>query len=42
MTEITDTREELPEPLEAFILQWGDLGGQWGVNRSISQIHAFL
>ncbi|WNJ88287.1 GbsR/MarR family transcriptional regulator [Bosea sp. 685] len=42
MTEITDAREELPEPLEAFILQWGDLGGQWGVNRSISQIHAFL
>ncbi len=32
----------IPAPLERFILQWGELGGQWGVNRSISQIHAFL
>ncbi|MGX5733075.1 GbsR/MarR family transcriptional regulator [Bosea thiooxidans] len=42
MTEITDTNSRLPAPLETFILQWGDLGGQWGVNRSISQIHALL
>lgn len=42
MTEITDKKETLPGPLEDFVLQWGDLGGQWGVNRSISQIHAFL
>ncbi|HEV7259441.1 MAG TPA: MarR family transcriptional regulator [Bosea sp. (in: a-proteobacteria)] len=42
MTEITDTKDRLPAPLETFVLQWGDLGGQWGVNRSISQIHAFL
>ena len=28
--------------VEAFILQWGDLGTQWGVNRSVAQIHAFL
>ena len=27
---------------EAFVLAWGDLGGQWGVNRSIAQIHAYL
>lgn len=33
---------DLPEAVEDFILQWGDLGGQWGVNRSIGQIHAFL
>jgi DNA-binding transcriptional regulator GbsR (MarR family) len=32
----------LPEAMEKFILQWGDLGGQWGVNRSVSQIHAYL
>ena len=25
-----------------FILHWGDLGGQWGVNRSVAQIHALL
>ncbi len=24
------------------MLHWGDLGGQWGVNRSVSQIHALL
>jgi DNA-binding transcriptional regulator GbsR (MarR family) len=42
MTENTELNVVLPEPIEAFILQWGDLGGQWGVNRSISQIHAFL
>lgn len=35
-------KEALPQALEMFILQWGDLGGQWGVNRSISQIHAYL
>ena len=42
MTEITDNTSKLPPPLETFVLQWGDLGGQWGVNRSISQIHALL
>jgi len=42
MTEITDDTGKFPAPLEAFVLQWGDLGGQWGVNRSISQIHALL
>ncbi|MEL7446604.1 MAG: MarR family transcriptional regulator [Pseudomonadota bacterium] len=25
-----------------FVLHWGDLGGQWGVNRSVAQIHALL
>ncbi len=48
MTEITDNKIQagsksvLPEPVERFILQWGDLGGMWGVNRSIAQIHALL
>ena len=28
--------------VERFVLQWGDMGGQWGVNRSIGQIHALL
>ena len=32
----------MPAPLRRFILQWGDLGGQWGVNRSVAQIHALL
>jgi DNA-binding transcriptional regulator GbsR (MarR family) len=32
----------LPPTVEAFILRWGDMGGQWGVNRSVAQIHALL
>lgn len=42
MTEITDTRKPLPIALERFVLHWGEMGGQWGVNRSVSQIHALL
>ena len=42
MTEATDSIETLPAPVERFVLQWGDMGSQWGVNRSISQIHALL
>ncbi|MFT4025778.1 MAG: MarR family transcriptional regulator [Novosphingobium sp.] len=41
MTEITDTTA-LPLPIARFVLHWGDLGGQWGVNRSVAQIHALL
>jgi DNA-binding transcriptional regulator GbsR (MarR family) len=32
---------DIPEA-EAFILHWGEMGSQWGVNRSVSQIHAYL
>ena len=28
--------------VERFVLHWGDLGSRWGVNRSVSQIHALL
>jgi DNA-binding transcriptional regulator GbsR (MarR family) len=42
MTEITDKPGKLPETVERFILHWGDMGGSWGVNRSVSQIHALL
>ena len=27
---------------ERFILHWGEMGSKWGVNRSVSQIHALL
>ena len=27
---------------KAFILHWGEMGTQWGVNRSVAQIHALL
>jgi DNA-binding transcriptional regulator GbsR (MarR family) len=42
MTETTDKPAKLPETVERFILHWGDMGGSWGVNRSVSQIHALL
>jgi DNA-binding transcriptional regulator GbsR (MarR family) len=41
MTETTD-KKKLPAVVERFILQWGDMGDQWGVNRSVSQIHGLL
>ena len=31
----------IPE-VRAFILHWGEMGTQWGVNRSVAQIHALL
>jgi DNA-binding transcriptional regulator GbsR (MarR family) len=42
MTEITEYTEQLSAPVERFILHWGDMGGHWGVNRSVAQIHALL
>jgi DNA-binding transcriptional regulator GbsR (MarR family) len=42
MTEITAKPVTLAPAIERFVLHWGDMGGQWGVNRSISQIHALL
>ena len=28
--------------IERYILHWGEMGTRWGVNRSVSQIHALL
>ncbi len=42
MTEISDKTEDLPPAVQRFILHWGDMGDQWGVNRSVAQIHAYL
>jgi len=42
MTEISEKAEKLPAAVDRFILHWGDMGSQWGVNRSVSQIHALL
>jgi DNA-binding transcriptional regulator GbsR (MarR family) len=42
MTEITEYPKRLPVAIERFVLHWGDMGGRWGVNRSVSQIHALL
>jgi DNA-binding transcriptional regulator GbsR (MarR family) len=42
MTETTEKTLKLPDAVERFVLHWGDMGGQWGVNRSVSQLHALL
>ena len=42
MTEITDESAMLPTAVQQFVLHWGEMGGQWGVNRSVAQIHALL
>jgi DNA-binding transcriptional regulator GbsR (MarR family) len=45
MTEISaepGDPEKLPPAVERFILHWGDMGSQWGVNRTVAQIHALL
>jgi DNA-binding transcriptional regulator GbsR (MarR family) len=41
MTEISDS-SKLAAPVRDMVLRWGDLGGQWGVNRSVAQIQALL
>lgn len=32
----------MPAAIRRFILQWGDMGTQWGANRTVAQIHALL
>ena len=42
MTEVPEQHVALPRSVQDFVLQWGNLGDRWGVNRSVSQIHALL
>ncbi len=42
MTEISEKSTQLAPAVERFILHWGEMGERWGVNRSVSQIHALL
>lgn len=35
-------KKDLQEIQEDFIQQWGILGSQWGINRTMAQIHALL
>jgi DNA-binding transcriptional regulator GbsR (MarR family) len=42
MTEITVIKDGVPDVVRRFVLEWGNLGERWGVNRSVSQIHALL
>jgi DNA-binding transcriptional regulator GbsR (MarR family) len=41
MAEMADERKLTPIQ-EKFILHWGEMGTQWGVNRTVAQIHALL
>src|SRR5437763_7919192 len=32
-----------PSPIQQkFVLHWGEMGTQWGINRTVAQIHALL
>lgn len=42
MTEITVKTDAFPPAIERFVVAWGEMGAVWGVNRSVSQIHALL
>jgi hypothetical protein len=42
MTETNSESNKLPDAVEQFVLRWGDMGTQWGVNRSVAQIQALL
>jgi DNA-binding transcriptional regulator GbsR (MarR family) len=42
MTETTVKSDHLPAAVERFVVAWGEMGEVWGVNRSVSQIHALL
>ena len=32
----------MPESVRRFVAHWGSMGDHWGVNRSVSQVHALL
>ena len=36
------TSERLEELRDEFVAQWGAMGSQWGINRTMAQIHALL
>src|SRR5690606_28360221 len=33
---------QLQEAKETFIQTWGSLGTEWGINKSVAQVHALL
>ncbi|MCB9853832.1 MAG: MarR family transcriptional regulator [Phycisphaerales bacterium] len=46
MSETVKTDATQPVPLDAsrqlFIRRWGEMGGYWGINRTMAEIHALL
>ncbi|MDE0858653.1 MAG: transcriptional regulator [Akkermansiaceae bacterium] len=39
---MNETAIKLAEIRAEFVAQWGVMGTQWGINRTMAQIHAFL
>lgn len=41
-SETADVSTPLSPVASRFVLHWGEMGSRWGVNRTVSQIHALL
>ena len=39
---VSEESEKLKHARDEFVSQWGALGTQWGINRTMAQIHALL
>ena len=39
---MSDEGDRLEQAREEFVTQWGVMGAQWGINRTMAQIHALL
>ena len=39
---MSEDEDKLKHAREDFVAQWGALGTQWGINRTMAQIHALL
>lgn len=39
---MSDQTDQLRAARDEFVSQWGALGSQWGINRTMAQIHALL
>ena len=39
---MSDEQQRLHEAREEFVAQWGAMGSQWGINRTMAQVHALL
>jgi DNA-binding transcriptional regulator GbsR (MarR family) len=39
---VSEESEKLRRARDEFVAQWGALGTQWGINRTMAQIHALL
>src|ERR1700761_7342427 len=42
MNEKADAAQQLNDARDEFISQWGAMGGAWGINRTMAQVHALL